>query len=618
MAVKPIISIAVDDAAFQKFAASFADYNAKLEAQPESWQRLNAAMEGAGEAGEALASGALSGKEALALAFAQAELISGALSKAVKAQNALGDASHGTNKKMGELAKTAKSLGSEIAGVGKWVLKLGAGALAGLGLGALLGGFGVGELASAAFNRQRTAGGLGLTPGQLASFGVNAQPFLGPGALQAAAAAQLTYKSFAPLQMLGIDFNKARGMSAADLAFEELKGAVRAWGQAQKSGLPPEASPFVQAYLQLGGDIEDVRRAALAGLPAVGAAQAGYRRDVGVLGFDKQTAAAWAAFKVQLDRAGMTLETVFIKKLRPLVPEFTKLSEWVVNAIASFVDKIGIGGIESGLEAFGNFVMKTDWKGIGTEVNLMASEIGAVADKLKWLLPHEEKPGDPRWSKQDLGLRGDAGWWGQGLQGIFGNAANSAGRAWNWAKNVPANIGNTLKSIGHDLNPLNIVSDLDSPTHRAFARYGTLAEGIRAGAALFRSYPKSYGAHTLASIIPIWNEGPEGAKRDKGASSANYVAAVELLSGVYGNKPIEKYTRAELARVIAAMSRFEGTDIVAPEQVMKALYGGESISKHTKAIVKAVRSRQMQPVTLNVTNSTSARIAVSANAAVVG
>ena len=252
MANRPIVQIDVDDSAFQKFAAKFDEFNKKLDEMPEAWKNFNAAIGGAGEATGELAAGALTAKEAIALAGAQAAIIAEALTEAVKAQDKLGDSSHGTNKRMSELAKTAKGLAGDIESVGKWVLKLGAGALAGLGISALLGGFGIGELANAAFTRSRTAGGLGLSPGQLKSFQVNAQPFLSESALQGAASAQLSYSSAPYLQMLGIGFGRAQQMNAADLAFEMLRGAVRNWNAAQKSGLPPGSSPLVKAYEELG------------------------------------------------------------------------------------------------------------------------------------------------------------------------------------------------------------------------------------------------------------------------------------------------------------------------------------------------------------------------------
>ena len=395
MANKAIIDIALNAGEFERFTKLWNNYTEELEKQPELWQRLNSAMNGAGDAGESLAGGAITAKEAIALAGAQATIVAEALHEAVRAQNHLGDASHATNKRMSELAKTAKSFGSSIADLGKWVLRLGAGALTGLGVGTILGGFGIGELTNAAYTRSRAAGGLGLSPGQLAAFNVNAQPYLGPGALQGAASAQLSYQSAPYLQMLGIDFKRAQGMNAADLAFEMLRGAMKNWTDAQKGGLPPGSSPLVKAYEQLGGDLEDVRRAVLAGPGAINAAQSGYRRDVGALGFDRGTAAEWTQFKIQLDRAGMQIESVFIRRLAPLVPEFTELSKDIINAIAGFVEskEFGtlIGKMKDGLQTFVAWIEGPEPKKLWAGLGLVASEVMAVAEKLKWLLP---KPQD--------------------------------------------------------------------------------------------------------------------------------------------------------------------------------------------------------------------------------
>jgi hypothetical protein len=399
VANKAIIDIALNAGEFERFTKLWNNYTEELEKQPELWQRLNSAMNGAGDAGESLAGGAITAKEAIALAGAQATIVAEALHEAVRAQNHLGDASHATNKRMSELAKTAKSFGSSIADLGKWVLRLGAGALTGLGVGTILGGFGIGELTNAAYTRSRAAGGLGLSPGQLAAFNVNAQPYLGPGALQGAASAQLSYQSAPYLQMLGIDFRRAQGMNAADLAFEMLRGAMKNWTDAQKGGLPPGSSPLVKAYEQLGGDLEDVRRAVLAGPGAINAAQSGYRRDVGALGFDRGTAAEWTQFKIQLDRAGMQIESVFIRRLAPLVPEFTELSKDIINAIAGFVEskEFGtlIGKMKDGLQTFVAWIEGPEPKKLWAGLGLVASEVMAVAEKLKWLVPQERKPVDP-------------------------------------------------------------------------------------------------------------------------------------------------------------------------------------------------------------------------------
>jgi hypothetical protein len=616
------VDIQVNDESFKRFAAAFADYSAELEKQPESWRRLNAAMEGAGDAGNALASGALTGKEALALAFAQAELIGGALSKAAKAQNALGDASHSTNKKMGELAKTAKSLGGEIAGVGKWVLKLGAGALAGLGLGALLGGFGVGELASAAFSRQRAAGGLGLSPGQLASFGVNAKPFLGEGALQAAAASQLTYQSAPYLSMLGIDFRNAQGMSAADLAFEQLKGAVKAWQSAQKSGTPPASSPFVRAYQELGGNLEDVRRAALAGLPAINAAQGAYKRDVGVLGFDKKTGDAWTQFYVQLDRAGKEIETIFINKLAPLAPEFTKLSAWVTDAIASFVNTIGVGGIKQGLSDFGDFLTKTNWKAVGEDFKLLGSEIAVIAKKFAWLLP--QQTGDPSKPYDPLGfpdkLKRDAKWLGD----VFGHAkiGLDVSGPLAWAKSLPKKALDALRS------PTGI---------HAFNQMMSAATGIPVqildrlllAESGYGRNPgtSSAGALGLAQLMPETAKGLGVTDRTNPAQSiaggAKYLQQMYAKYHDWG-KALAAYNMgpgaldAVLARHAKDWLRYVPSDT---RGYVHDIYGSGAASSDAilRRILKVEQARnRVKPVHVNITNSTAARVAVSANALAAG
>src|ERR1700761_7939233 len=116
MAVKPIVEIEVNDAAFQRFTELFNDYHAKLEEQPEAWQRLNEAM---GGGAEALREGALGAKEALALAGAQAILIVEELKNATKGQSDFGRETERSHKGMKGLAQTAKGLGSTIFGRGK-------------------------------------------------------------------------------------------------------------------------------------------------------------------------------------------------------------------------------------------------------------------------------------------------------------------------------------------------------------------------------------------------------------------------------------------------------------------------------------------------------------------
>jgi hypothetical protein len=647
VANKPIVTIGVDSSEFDRFTKAFEDYQAKLEEMPAAWERVNTAMGEGSEAGKALASGALTAREAIALAGAQAAIVAEALRDAVKAQEELGDKSHATNKKMGELGKTVKGLAGDIAGVGRWVLRLGAGALTGLGIGGILGGLGIGELANAAYNRSRTATGYGLTPGQLASFNVNAQPFLTPAALQGAASAQLSYQSAPYLQMLGIDFRRAQSMNAADLAFEMLRGAAKNWNDAQRQGLPPGSSPLVKAYEALGGNLEDVRRAANAGPGALSAAQGAYRRDIGSLGFDASTAAAWTRFKIQLDRAGLQIESVFIRRLAPLVPEFTQLSKDVINAIAGFVESKDFGklisAMKEGLQNFVHWIEGPEPRRLWAGLTLIAGEIMAVAEKLKWLDPGHQAsaiPPEPGHREPGYGKMGpmtfDAakGLW---VDNSTGSVYDPMSGVWQdkrgyqydpktktWQSTGFKRIGElawkaanflTWGGLGELIpgaagtsanNPLNMET-----TGGLFKHYATLADGIRAGAALLENYPKNWGTKTLAEAIPLWS----GTTKDPVNREA-YLSHLEQWSGVSRRTNIADLTREQLARVVAAMARQEGEgNNVTPEMVMQALYG-----KTPQAAVRKPRTNPhyKAPIRVSVTNSTSARVAVSANAVAVG
>jgi hypothetical protein len=397
MAVKPIVTIDVDDAAFQRFTSLFNDYSAKLDEMPEAWQRLNEAM---GGGADALKSGALGAKEALALAGAQAILIVEELKNATKGQSEFGRETERSHKGMKGLATSAKGLGSTIFGIGKWITGIG---IAALGLGAIGSGFGFGALAGAALNRQRSANQLGLNPGQLASFQINAQQFLDVGALRSAVETQADITKSGALANLGIDFRRAQGMTPSDLAFEELIKARAAYLQDKRYRLSPMQDPRIQGYLAVGGQYGDVLNAAMPGnLARILAARADVRRDAGRYSFDPATAAQWITLKKAMDSAGVSIETVLINGLSKLATPLGTLSHEVVDFVKTMVNsdlfKEGIDKASEGLKWLGDYLnspkAKTDFTAFETnfgaftaDLGMIGAEIGVIADKFKWLLP---------------------------------------------------------------------------------------------------------------------------------------------------------------------------------------------------------------------------------------
>jgi hypothetical protein len=389
MANKPVLEIEVNDAAFQRFVGIYNEYRASLDDMPDVWAKINASMAGGGDAA----------KDSLALAAAQAGLIAEALANAVSAQKSLGSETHSSAKGMASFAKSAKGAAKEIVSIGSWLLKLSA---VGLGLGAIGSGFGFDALAGAALTRTRASRSLGLTPGQLASFQINAQQFLDPGALNAAAAAQTDISKAGLLKTLGINFAQAQNESASDLAFEMLRNARASWVDATKRGLSPMQMPAIMAYQNLGGNVADIRNAANTPLSELDAAQRRSNRDAAGLGFDAATSQAWIGLKLSLDRAGMTIESGLIRALAPLAPKIEELSTAVVKFIAGFLDGPQldqfIKNVAGGLQQLDDFLEKTDWRAVGADVSQFASEVVAA---LRFLHLIPDKPvTQSEWEKQ--------------------------------------------------------------------------------------------------------------------------------------------------------------------------------------------------------------------------
>ena len=379
MATRPVISIDLDDSAFQRFLSLFKSYTEKLDEQPEVWAKINDAM---GGASKSLESGAISGKEALALAAAQAGVIAEAMREATKVQNEFGRSVNKSGKGMETLAKSAKGVGSAISAVAGGILKI----AAGLGLGALLGGLGIGELTDAAFSRIRSAGQLGISPGQLASFSVNAPQFLTPSAISAAANARNDLGSIGNLGLLGVSPGERESLSAPGLAFKLLSQAAAAY---RTNPSMAKQLPAVSAYLALGGQLGDVRNAAMHPR-AFAAAQANYRADIQALNISREEGRAWAQLKIKMDLAGQTIQTALISKLSGLAPKIAVLATDVAGFITTVLGSknmtVVLKDVESGLKSLGDFLASPQFT---TDLHDFGTGIGSLAAVMRKLWPKD-------------------------------------------------------------------------------------------------------------------------------------------------------------------------------------------------------------------------------------
>lgn len=664
MPFKSVIDIDVDDSAFKRFYDLYHAYAAELEEMPEKWRTVGDAM---GESTKGLELGAVTAKDALAIAAAQAGIITEALHNATKAQSGLGQETTKSGKAMQALAKGARSVGSAISTIGSWIVKLGALG----GLGALFGGFGIGDLAATAFNRTRSAGQLGLSPGALASFQVNAQQFLGTQALEAAANAQIDITKAGYLAALGISLSKAQAMSPSDLAFEELRRARVAYQEGQRRGIAPLQMPGVSSYLALGGSLGDIRNS-LVNDPTgrlLSQAQTRTRNQVGIFEMPPAVRQKWADLEITLSKAGMTIETALINKLAPLAPEIEKLANDVANFITTFTagpefDTI-VKNTKAALSGLADFLSHVDWKKIGGEIQW-------VADKLGWMVPqasekpHPETLKEMLWDNDDwfdkLGTR--AKQFGSDFSKQLANSP--LGKAWSWGTSSGASVLRAItgQESGGDYSIVN--KDTGASGRYQFMpgtaksylpdwwvkKYGKTIQGKDASAAwqkneghiqdiVAKGYYDMLEAHAYklskvhnnAKLIAAGWYGGVGGMDDLAAGKAwtkqrqnggkypsvdQYATSVaraahsDFFSTVLGtvDRDIKQYGKNWIHHLPKDVADFVGQAHLTKQQQTST-----DMSEINKTLKAVLARRTQKPVQVSVWNDTASRVAVSMNAA---
>ncbi|WP_430229716.1 hypothetical protein [Paraburkholderia tropica] len=184
MTAKSIIQIDVEDSQFRAFYDLYQVYQDHLAQAPDDWKAAGEAInEAAGEM-DVFSESAKSSKEFLLASATQTSIIADEIRKASIANNALleslikntkaqknfSDETERGNESLKKMKENAEGVAGSVFGIGKWLLKLGAWGAGLAGLGGILSGLGLKDLASSAVDTQRSARGLGMTPGQLTAF----------------------------------------------------------------------------------------------------------------------------------------------------------------------------------------------------------------------------------------------------------------------------------------------------------------------------------------------------------------------------------------------------------------------------------------------------------------
>ncbi|HQT89602.1 MAG TPA: hypothetical protein PK677_13805 [Acidiphilium sp.] len=494
--------------------------------------------------------------------------------------------------------------------------------VAGVGLAGIGGAIGLDDLAGSALNRQRSARGVGMTPGQAASFSTNFNQFGNADAFAANIAnARNDVSKRWVFAGLGIGQNALQHDSNFQLSLDAEKKMQIALKAMPRADWMNEAQ--ARGYNLL-ASTEQMRLDRHTSVSRMNSAVVNARNDVHSVGFSSAVGRDWINLDIQLRKAGIEIESSLITGLHRLAPVLTRVSAEASHWVAAFakgpeMGKI-VGDVEGGLKTFAKFIgsgsFQKDLTAFETSIGDLAGEIGAVA---RFLKPYA-KALDPT-----MGKKGKAGFNpyhpGGGLFGPPAQPADHSGSGLElWIHNQNREKIKQIDAWSKKHTPWMPLAPippkwtqhnnpLDLMPGGKLEHFGTTKQGIQAGAALLRQYPTKHQADTLASIIPVWN--------GHGKNDASYIANVSKWSGIKPNAPINMDNKATMAKVISAMSREEGTDRVTRAQATAALSGGPSgLPAKVERLVETLRRQKpMRPQQVTIRNQTSARVAIQANAA---
>jgi len=243
---------------------------------------------------------------------------------------------------------------------------------------AVLGGFGLGRLASDVTDRSRAAAGVGVSYGQRAAFGAEMRPFLASpeGMLQNISEAQADVSRNWAFGRIGVQ--NAAGKDVGTLAAETMLKAAQAWQNSNKT----EQARQALGLDVLGFSLEDLKSLS-ANPAALAAATARVPRTAAALQPKADDVKAMREFSVALERATQEIEVLFVRVLAPAVPQ---LREFVNQFVLKFKELIDTGvfdrlgaALEKILRPLVTWVTGPDFD---ADLRKFATNIGIAADQL--------------------------------------------------------------------------------------------------------------------------------------------------------------------------------------------------------------------------------------------
>lgn len=422
MTAQSIVQIQIEDGQFKAFLELWQKYQTQLGAQSaawreagsaateaardaagageqtaEAWEEAGAAATGAGEAAtgagsESATAWARTGKTVrdtlggFGRTRTAAAGVGGEVRRAATAQDRFKNTAVTTGRTFSRMARDTKAIAGHIKGATLSLLKWTGltGLFAGLaGAGGL---FGIERLAQSASEQRRTSQGLGVTAPERNAAQINFSKLVDVDQV------------LSNINAVRTDLSKRWALNGVGLAPAQIQGKSNA--DVLKLLLPALKQQFARAGgtlqgAQAHGLTEFVDIATLTRLKAVqgqeiDAALKAYEKDKAALALADQTQQSWQQLNTQLQRAGVSIENEFIKKLAGLTGPLTDLSAAFSQAVKTLLDSPKVGAwiqeLGAGIQKFSKYLVSDEFQlDAKTALDALDRFAGAVYKAAKFL-----------------------------------------------------------------------------------------------------------------------------------------------------------------------------------------------------------------------------------------
>ena len=336
----PVLQVTIDNAQYEAFVERVKQFRADEAETPKAWGETAGHVD---EIQKRFAEMA----EALAGQDASAGKIAASSKDAADGASTIGSA-------WGLMQVSARRFGGSLGGVTRDVVKWERAVTLFVGLTGAGSLYGLDKLASVAAARRRSAGGLGITPGQQAAFQVGFGRLGDPDALLAGfnrAAIDRVGPEQVALAALGVN---PAGKNAYKLATETLPKIKRLAEGTEDKMLGPKAKSY--GLESLGVDESTMRLLKRMSQAEFAELMRTARDNENPLDIPDSVGRAWQDLITQLDLAQTWLQTALADKLVLIEPGVSKLSDGLVGLIDKLLDKKDLSKwldeVNTGLEAF--------------------------------------------------------------------------------------------------------------------------------------------------------------------------------------------------------------------------------------------------------------------------